>query len=615
MQQDYRINLFIAAAGMGTRLQPLTHAFPKPLLPVAGITVIDRLLQSIHGHLDIEGFAMNLHHMPERFHDWAKTLDPGIPQPRFFHEPELLGTGGAISNAKDFFIQGTCLLVNGDILTDIDWQALVQHHRQSGNRVTLAVQDRAHERRVGVDPDGKLLCIDPTMSTAGVARWLGYACAAVYEPEFLKFLPEGESHVPPFWVAAAEATQQVGCFDIGPCPWLDLGNVDSYTRGIRDCLKGAERYFAEPLNIPWDTRLSGTCVIERDVSIGSGVEIADSILLPGAIIENVETLTGVIVGPGFREEFAPTIAAPSKSTNLSGSDRLYRRTENGMLMEYSANEQLVERQIELTSILSANGIPVPAVIRHDPSRRQILLQDLGDLSLQAWCQANEEDKVIPMLKRVLDHLIDFQWADFSGLGIPEDKPFDEPVLLWETSYFLERCVYRVFGLKEYCEPILEQLQKEFVNLAENVAMLPRNLMHRDFQSSNVMIHRGDPWFIDFQAAHHGSCFYDAASMIGDPYLDLPQSIRRELEDYYLAKVSSKLGISCNDARRALIQCGMQRHMQALGAYGFLSSIRGKSEFLEYVQPALHLLSEEVDSLKEDFPFLHRLVLKLVTSNP
>ncbi|MEX0321905.1 MAG: sugar phosphate nucleotidyltransferase [Puniceicoccaceae bacterium] len=619
MEQDYRINLFIASAGMGTRLQPLTHTFPKPLLPVAGIAVIDRLLQSINGVLEIESLAMNLHHLPEQFQQWTESLDEKVPQPKFFHEDELLGTGGAISNAHEFFCNGTCLLVNGDILADIDWRSFVEYHRQSSNMVTLAVQDRSHERRVGVDSEGKLLCIDPSMSTAGVHRWLGYACAAIYEPEFLEYLPQGESHVPPFWVTAAENTKRIGTYDIGLCAWLDLGNVDSYAWGILSCLKGSQRYLAEPLKIPWDTKLNGTCVIEQDVTIGLGVELIDSILLPGAIISDGEVLDSVVAGPGFRVPYAlPQTHASSQSDNgiLSGSDRLYRRTPDGMLMEYSATEKLVQRQIKLTGSLLTNGISVPEVLSNNPAKRQVLLQDLGDESLQVWCKGQEQNEILEMLQDVLDRLIDFQWADVADTGIPQDKPFDETVLLWETSYFLERCVYRVFGLKEFCDPILKSLQAEFEKLASTVSSLPRNLMHRDFQSSNVMIHDNKPWFIDFQAAHHGPCFYDAASMIGDPYLDLPKQARQELDAYYLAKVSSRLNMSSEDARTALIECGMQRHMQALGAYGFLSSIRGKQDFLQYITPALGLLSEEVELLKSEFPVLHKLVQQLrLSSSP
>jgi aminoglycoside/choline kinase family phosphotransferase len=218
-----------------------------------------------------------------------------------------------------------------------------------------------------------------------------------------------------------------------------------------------------------------------------------------------------------------------------------------------------------------------------------------------------------MLKRVLDTLVDFQWTDTANSPYPQDKPFDQTVLLWESSYFMERCVYRIFDLKEFCRSREEALTREFEQLGKSVSSLPRQLMHRDFQSENVMIVRGKPWFIDFQAAHHGPCFYDAASMIGDPYLDLPRRLRSELEQYYLTNVGSRLNMTLDESKNALVLCGIQRHMQALGAYGFISSIREKSEFLEFIPPALQLLSEEVSRVETQFPVLNELVDKLLSS--
>ncbi|MCF7847304.1 MAG: phosphotransferase [Kiritimatiellales bacterium] len=595
----------------------MSNRFPKPLLPLAGVVLIERLLHSVQVSLKIHDLAMNLHYQPELFQEWARELQPELPRPTFFYEEELLGTGGAIANARDFFMQGTCLLINGDILTDIDWKAFAEHHRRSGNMVTLAVQDRSRERRVGVDAEGKLLCIDQEMKTPGVHRWLGYACAAIYEPEFLETLPKGESHVPPYWVAAAEQTKRVGTYDIGSSPWIDLGNVASFAEGAFSCLKGSERFFAEPLGIPWDTQISGICVVEKNVVIGSNVELCDTILLPGTHIENGETLSSIVAGPDFRESFSlpATENIPKDGrTILGGSDRVYRHVAEGLLLEYTAVEPMVERQIVLTEILRRNDLPVPQIYSHNPAKRQMLLEDLGDESLRIWCQTHSVEEIAHMLKTVLDLLIDFQWTDTDDSPYPRDKPFDKTVLRWESSYFMERCVYRIFGLKEFCQPRVEALGREFRQLADTVSGFPRNLMHRDFQSSNVMIHQGKPWVIDFQAARHGPCFYDAASMIGDPYLCLPHHLRKELERHYLAIASDRLNMTFGESQQALVLCGMQRHMQALGAYGFLSTIRGKEEFLEFIPPALELLNEEVSCLKIEFPVLNKLVGKLLSLN-
>jgi len=612
-----KTNLFITSAGVGSRLRPITETIPKPLLPLAGITVIERLLYTIQSSVTIDNFAINLHHKPEIFEKWAEELDATLPQPIFFYEKELLGTGGALINAQDFFSQETCLVVNGDILTDIDWAALIQQHHDSKNMVTLAVRNHPHERRVGLDEQGQLLCIDPEMKTTGVSQWMGYACAALYEPEFLAYLPQGNSHVVPYWVHAAEKTQRVGSYDIGQSNWFDLGNADSYAEGIFHCLNGAQNFYAEPLRTPWDLKVNGYCVIENNVSIGSHVTLSNCILLPGTHIENSEHCENVIAGPGFRHRFTvPDI--PKKSTKKlvghGGSDRIYSRTNNGILLEYSAFETSIERQIELTNVLHKNNIFVPKIYCSTPSKKQLLLQDLGDTTFKDWSLSQNPVTMKNMLNNILDQLIAFQFTDTSALPFPQDKVFDHKVLRWESDYFLHRCVYRIFDSKDFCAPFLKELTTEFETIANEISSLPRALMHRDFQSENIMIHQDQAWFIDFQGAHQGTYFYDAASLIDDPYLFLPRSWRKVLENYYVSKVRKKNDLSERVCQRALVLCGAQRHMQALGAYGFLSTIKGKHNFLNYVTPALQLLHEETEILQEEFPLLKKCVDELIRIN-
>ena len=608
------IKLFIASAGLGSRLRPVTEAFPKPLLPLAGLNLVERLVYSVMESCHVDQLAMNLHYRPEDFKAWAKDLPDCFPKPQFFYESELLGTGGAIANAKNFFEDSAVLLINGDILTDIDWQGLVQAHKESGNLVTLAVQDRAHERRVGVDGENKLVCIDKEMKASGVTNWMGYACAVIYEPEFLNYLPEGESHVVPFWVDAARETGRVGTYDIGTVPWLDLGNVNTYAEGAFRCLGNNERYLAEPLKTPWDLNLSGRCIIEADVEIGESVSLCESILLPGAKIASGESLKNVVAGPDFRVAFDAVESVKCglhKTIGEGGSDRQYFRMKEAVLLQYSPFEVNAERQEILTDKLLNSGLRVPQVLKHNKEARQMLLEDLGDATFRQWALQRNEIESLEMSKKILSQLVDFQFVDCSGLDIPYDKEFDEGVLLWESSYFIERCVCRLFAMANSYERIKVALGAELKKLAQEVAALPRGLMHRDFQSDNIMIKNNQPWFIDFQGAHHGTPFYDAASFIGDPYRVLDREVRNDLEIYYLELLCPRLEMSADAGRRGLLICGMQRHMQALGAYGFLSTIRGKERYKAYVKPALDLLQEEVHELKQDFPVLNDLVSSLV----
>lgn len=600
------INLFIPAAGYGTRLKPLTDTIPKPLLPIAGVPLIQRIIESIEAHLEIDLIGINTHYLPEKINDWAGSSRQK-EKIELFHESEILGTGGALVNAKTLFNAGTCVLANGDVINDIDWNNLLEFHKANNNMVTLAVQDREHERRVGADKDQNLVCIDQTCSTPGVDHWYGYACAAVYEPEFLNFLPEGESHVVPYWVEASKDSGRVKVFNIGKeTYWLDIGNPNSYTQAVVDSLRGEKRFLADPLSTPTYTQLDGDVVIECAAKIGANVSLENVIVLPEAEVKDSENLKNCIVtGNGTVE-----VEWPKVSKNLpriskigsGGSDRIYSRAGDKVKLLYSAFEQNIERQIRLTDELVQKGIKVPAIFSHNPNRRSVFLRDLGDQTFRSWLKGKSDSEIDVMITAILSELKNFQ---FSGVS-SSDKVFNYDVLRWETSYFLQRFVKRICGIDEDFSGLNDELHR----LAEEVDGLPKVLMHRDFQSENIMIHIGEPWFIDFQAAHSGPPFFDLVSFLRDPYTSLPKEIASKHTEEYLMVLGKKFSMNEEQCKRAFVLCGLQRHMQALGAYGFLSKIRGKEQFLAHVPAALELLTEEVEEVKAEFPFLHKLISKI-----
>ena len=90
------INLFVASAGYGSRLRPVTSYLPKPMLPVAGVSVIDRMIDRVSASVDVDSIGINTHYKSESFKSWR-------PEVEQFYEPELLGTGGALWNASEFF--------------------------------------------------------------------------------------------------------------------------------------------------------------------------------------------------------------------------------------------------------------------------------------------------------------------------------------------------------------------------------------------------------------------------------------------------------------------------------------------------------------------------------
>src|SRR5207253_2682885 len=164
--------------------------------------------------------------------------------------------------------------------------------------------------------------------------------------------------------------------------------------------------------------------------------------------------------------------------------------------------------------------------------------------------------------------------------------FNTALYLWEQNYFFENCLGRYFEVeKAEIDTLagLSALQK----IAEKLAQLPRVLVHRDFQSQNILLRNGQAYLIDFQGMRPGLAHYDMASLLYDPYVDLSQAERDELLEHYCRE---KPGA---DFMEALRLCAMQRLMQALGAYGFLGLVKDHKHFLQHIPKAVRSLREIV----------------------
>ncbi|HEX7928873.1 MAG TPA: nucleotidyltransferase family protein, partial [bacterium] len=143
---------FILAAGKGTRLQPFTDKLPKVLVPVLGTAMLDRLVAGLKRH-GAAPIALNTHHLANEVEAHvARTWGNGNT-PRRFHEPDLLGTGGALANAAAFW-DAPVLLWNGDILADVDVAKLWASHVATQADATMVVSDRSASSHLQVDDDG-----------------------------------------------------------------------------------------------------------------------------------------------------------------------------------------------------------------------------------------------------------------------------------------------------------------------------------------------------------------------------------------------------------------------------------------------------------------------------
>ena len=244
----------------------------------------------------------------------------------------------------------------------------------------------------------------------------------------------------------------------------------------------------------------------------------------------------------------------------------------------------------LAEFLSGHGVPVPKVLAVDHSSGLLWLEDLGSQDL--WASRHEPWSTRRLLYqsvlREASILHRIPLNDAAELHL--QKAFDERLYRWEQEYFSEHCLGGIFGISECLRTALlgsSDLRKQ----AKQLAAKPRQLVHRDFQSQNIMIRDGSAWFIDFQGMRPGLAQYDLASLLCDPYVEISPEERSEMLAFYRSLLPESDRASGEDFERIFWQCAVQRLMQALGAYGFLTLQCDKPSFSAHVEPALRKLRE------------------------
>jgi len=293
---------------------------------------------------------------------------------------------------------------------------------------------------------------------------------------------------------------------------------------------------------------------------------------------------------------------------------------------------LVENPVEVTTAvnendafgylaahLGARGIPVPGVLAYKRSRGWSLVEDLGDRDLYAevrqvprrdepcgW-DADARERVAALYREAPAVLVRLQIDGAAGFDPrrTHNPPRYDVALMreWESGYFVRELLVSRLGLD-----VPDGLGGELDRLADRAAAAgTAYLLHRDYQSQNLKIHLGRICVIDFQGARLGPAQYDLASLLLDPYADLPEQLRHELRDHYLELFTSRT----HEERERFLEyfplVAAHRLMQALGAYAFLGLRRGKPAFLAHIPVALRLLAETIAPIADTVPLLDAVV--------
>jgi NDP-sugar pyrophosphorylase family protein/thiamine kinase-like enzyme len=653
-----KINAFILAAGFGERLRPVTNYIPKPLLPVLGKSVIERVLERVTS-LPIKLIGINMQYKSESLKDWinassySETIKP-------FYENAVLGTGGGLKNASQFLRETVFLVHNSDVLSNINLEMLVKEHLSSGNMVTLAVHDYKKFNNVWISEKGLLKYIGETPPILHKSlHQVSFTGIAIYSPEFLKHLPDGSSSVVDTWIKVVSSGFRIGTVDFTGCKWNDIGTPETYSSAIFELLKeeGETIYIHSSVDCR-SVEIDGSVVVESDCAFEGSADLKNCIILPGSKIKDDAHIEKAIVGPDYRinirqsqimlnninlnnssisllSSFFGKVSDNLEKTLIGtgGSDRKYYRMQHkektAILMECTKSDPDYNRHVTYAKFFRKHSVPVPELFGVDTEHTlsplyckmgnedfvYALFEDLGDVSLYSWLKCRKEpERIEKLYKRVLDILINLHSnvnKNISECPLLQSRVFDYEYLRWETEYFTERFVVGVKGV--YIKD-LNNLNKEFESIARTADSLRKTVVHRDFQSQNIMVNEGDiPRLVDFQGARIGPNAYDISSILWDPYYRLEDEMRDRLLNYYVGKMKTSLDSNFDEDefRQGLLSCRLQRHMQALGAYGFLSKVKGKTYFLKFVPHALQYLDKEIEDVRNEYPTLHALVEKLI----
>jgi mannose-1-phosphate guanylyltransferase len=300
----------VLAAGLGTRLRPLTYEITKPMVPVLDRPVMAHIVDLLDRH-GFDEVVANLHYFPDSIKDYfGGRLTYRVEQ-------ELLGTAGGVRACADFFGAETFVVISGDALTDIDLGAFAARHREAGGIATLAVKKVTDTREYGVvlhDRDGQITGFQEKPSPAEAHSDLGNCGIYIFEPEIFDYFPER-----PFVDWAQDVFPTLLENDV-PFHmhevreyWNDVGSLSELRQGTFDALRGELRLQVEGKEVvpgvivagesvvPGSADVEGPVWIGRDVEIGEGVRLMGPVVLGDrAQVGEGGQLRGSIVFPGTR---------------------------------------------------------------------------------------------------------------------------------------------------------------------------------------------------------------------------------------------------------------------------------------------------------------------------
>lgn len=301
----------------------------------------------------------------------------------------------------------------------------------------------------------------------------------------------------------------------------------------------------------------------------------------------------------------------------SGSNRRYFRLKSEHYMLIGVNGTSPEENrafVYMAGHFREKGLPVPEVYAHSEDWLYYIQEDLGDTLLfdaivkgRKSSVFDEEERRLLQKTITLLPVIQFKGADGLDFNYCYPLPeFNERSILWDLNYF-KYCFLKATGL-EFQE---NRLEDDFEKLADVLLRSSSaTFMYRDFQSRNVMVKDGEPYFIDFQGGRKGPVYYDVASFLWQAKAKYPEGLRKSLLNDYIQALRTFIPVDENYFKSQLKHFVLFRTLQVLGAYGFRGYFEKKPHFIQSVPLAIENLRELLTDDFPEYPYLCKVLREL-----
>ena len=309
-----------------------------------------------------------------------------------------------------------------------------------------------------------------------------------------------------------------------------------------------------------------------------------------------------------------------KLMDKAGSNRRYYRLsgEKSIVGVVGESREENEAFIYIANHFKQQGLSVPTVYGVSDDHMVYIQEDLGGKpenilwnkirrSSITHAFTSEEKE---LLRRTMRDLCDIQFRGSQGFDYSKCYPaecFDERSIKWDLNYF-KYCFLKATGVV-FNE---NKLENDFDRLTSDLLSIPSDtFMYRDFQSRNVMIKDGEPYFIDFQGGRKGPFYYDVASFLWQAKANYPDSLRRELLEEYITALRKYKPVDPSYFHEQLRHFVLFRTMQVLGAYGFRGYFEKKPHFMQSVPYAIASLKKLLQEPYPEYPYLTDVLNRLV----